>query len=41
MTREELFEWLEECPTHHWDITYDEYEGVSINFRVEEEEEDE
>jgi hypothetical protein len=40
MTREELFEWLNECPTHKWEVTYDEYGFVSINFNVEEEEEE-
>ena len=41
MTREELYEWLNECPTHKWEVITDEYEFVSINFRVVEDEEEE
>ena len=41
MTREEFFVWLDECPTHKWEVTTDEYEFVSVNFRVEEDEEEE
>jgi len=32
MTRKEFFEWLETCPTHKFDITFDEYEFVTVCF---------
>lgn len=41
MNREEFFEWLGSCPTHKWEVTGDEYEFVTVSFRVQEEEEGE
>ena len=38
MTREEFFEWLNECPTHKWEVIADEYGYVRVAFKVEEEE---
>jgi hypothetical protein len=32
MTRKEFFEWLETCPTHKFNITFDEYEFVTVCF---------
>jgi len=39
MSRKEFFEWLETCPTHKWESTYDEYNFVSVDFPIEELEE--
>jgi hypothetical protein len=43
MTRKDFFEWLQTCPTHKFDITFDEYEFVTVCFPTDEllEEEDE
>jgi len=35
MDRESFFEWLETCPTHKFNITFDEYEFVTICFPIE------
>jgi hypothetical protein len=41
MTREEFFNWLDDCPTHKWEITCDEYGYVIVSFpTIEKEEED-
>ena len=40
MSRVEFFEWLESCPTHKWEVTYDEYGATSISFPHTEEEEE-
>ena len=41
MNREEFYEWLDTCPTHKWEITYDDFEFVSVSFPTEETEEGE
>ena len=41
MTRKEFFEWLDECPTHKWKITHEEYGHVVVSFPTTEEEETE
>jgi len=42
MERDEFFEWLETCPTHKWEVTYDSTDYISVSFPVSEvEEEDE
>ena len=38
MDRKEFFEWLNTCPTHKWNITFEEHEFVTICFPVEDEE---
>ena len=38
MTRNELLEWLDECPAD-WEIIYEEDGVIDISFRVEPEEE--
>ena len=40
MTREEFFEWLNTCPTHKHNITFDEYDFVTVCFPITEEEEE-
>ena len=40
MTRKEFFEWLETCPSHKWNILSDSYGLISVNFTINEEEED-
>ena len=42
MTRDELYDWLEEtCPTHKWEVMFDEEGHVArILIRVYEEEDD-
>lgn len=34
MTRDELFDWLETCPTHKYNITSDEDEFITVCFPV-------
>ena len=41
MNREEFFEWLETCPTHKWDITFDEDGHVVVSFPTYEDEDEE
>ncbi len=41
MTREEFFEWLNTCPTHKYNITFDEFDFVTVCFPTEEVEEKE
>jgi len=36
MNREEFYEWLDTCPTHKWEITYDDSEFISVSFPIEE-----
>lgn len=36
MTRHEFYEWLDTCPTHKWEITYDDSEFISVSFPIEE-----
>jgi len=38
MNREELFEWLNTCPSHKWEITGDEFEYITITYKYKEEE---
>jgi hypothetical protein len=26
--------WLDTCPTHHWEITYSEPNGITVNFQI-------
>jgi hypothetical protein len=40
MTREELFEWLDTCPDHHWDVVHDDEGHVRVLFWFDEENED-
>jgi len=42
MERDEFFKWLETCPTHKWEVTYDSTDYISVSFPVSDvEEEDE
>jgi|TARA_R110001583_G_scaffold59818_6_gene177938 hypothetical protein len=41
MTREELFEWLNTCPTHKWTIVDDEHGYLRVSFHWREEEKEE
>ena len=41
MDRKEFFEWLNTCPTHKFNITFEEHEFVTICFPVEDDEDDE
>jgi len=34
MTHEELFEFLEDCPTHRWEVVHDDTEYVVVSFPV-------
>jgi len=34
MSREEFEEWLRDCPTHKYEITYDDGDNISVNFRI-------
>tara|TARA_R100001369_G_scaffold45814_1_gene72152 strand:- start:404 stop:538 length:135 start_codon:yes stop_codon:yes gene_type:complete len=36
MTRDELFEWLNSCPTHKYEIRHAEEDYLWISFKVEE-----
>ena len=38
MTIEEMQKWLDECPTHKWEIVYDEGDTITISFPIDEEE---
>jgi|10_taG_2_1085330.scaffolds.fasta_scaffold325401_2 hypothetical protein len=38
MSKEELLKWLDTCPSHKYDIAYEDENGVSVNFSIEEEE---
>ena len=40
MDRKEFFEWLNTCPTHKFNITFEEYEFVTICFPVEDEDDE-
>lgn len=40
MNREEFWEWLATCPTHKYEST-DEFDYVTVTFKVEEENKDE
>tara|TARA_B110000196_G_C20579410_1_gene401262 strand:- start:211 stop:333 length:123 start_codon:yes stop_codon:yes gene_type:complete len=40
MDRKEFFEWLETCPTHKWELIFDERDFVAVSFPVQEEESD-
>ena len=37
MTIDEMQKWLDECPTRHWEIIYDEGDKIIISFPVVEE----
>ena len=39
MNRQEFFKWLNACPTHKFEIVYDDYNGVYVNFTIADEEE--
>ena len=32
-----IFEWLDKCPTHKWEITHEEYGHVVVSFPTDEE----
>ena len=32
--RGKFFEWLNTCPTHKFEVVYDDYDGVYVNFDV-------
>lgn len=34
MTRDELFEFLEDCPTHKWEIVHEDHDYVVVSFPV-------
>jgi len=34
MNRQEFFKWLNACPTHKFEIVYDDYNGVYVNFTI-------
>jgi len=38
MTREEFFIWLNDCPTHKWEIINDSTEHIALTFPVQENE---
>ena len=40
MTRQEFWEWLEECPTHKWEVSIDGINYIPITFPVSEDEEE-
>jgi len=40
MDRKEFFEWLNTCPTHKWNITFDDHAFVTVGFSVEDDDED-
>ena len=40
MTREELYEWLNTCPSHKWETPHESEEYVSVDLKIDEEEED-
>lgn len=39
MNRKEFFEWLDTCPTHKFECDFDEYDFISITFKIQETEE--
>ena len=41
MNRREFFKWLNACPTHKFEIVYDDYNGVYVNFTIADEDDDE
>ena len=42
MTNEELWEWMESCPSSKWEFLYDTGESITIGFPIQtEDEEDE
>jgi len=41
MTIHELYEWLDTCPTHKFEIVYDDSEFISVSFPIEEGDNDE
>ena len=41
MTYNEMIEWLETCPTHHWEIVHEDEGHVRVLIRFEEERNDE
>ena len=34
MDRKDFFKWLNACPTHKFEIIYDDYNGVYVNFTI-------
>ena len=40
MTRKELFEWLNTCPDHKWDVVHDDEGHVRVLFWFDEDEEE-
>mgnify|MGYP003143575193 CR=1 FL=1 len=34
MDRKEFFKWLNACPTHKFEVVYDDYNGVYVNFTI-------
>ena len=41
MDRKEFFEWLETCPTHKYEIQFDDDGYIHVGFKVYDEEEEE
>ena len=41
MFKEDLLKWLDTCPSHKYEIAYEDHNGVSVNFSIEKEEEEE
>ena len=41
MTSEELWKWLDTCPTHHWDVVELEDDYCRVIFPIDDEAEDE
>ena len=40
MTRKELFEWLNTCPDHNWDVVHDDEGHMRVLFWFDEDEEE-
>ena len=34
MTKEEFLEWLDTCPSHKYEIHYEDENGISVIFRI-------
>tara|TARA_R100000742_G_C4229540_1_gene51432 strand:- start:483 stop:608 length:126 start_codon:yes stop_codon:yes gene_type:complete len=41
MTREEFFEWLNTCPSNEWETPYEDFGHISVDFKIDEEKDDE
>ena len=40
MSKEEFFKWLNTCPSHKWNTTIDEHGYITVDFTIDEEEDD-